>query len=158
MYVAALLTTVKLYHARHPDTNATACTAFLSLAIVIVVDVVGEIADHLVFWVIFTILHVIGSLLLAAQLFYSGRLKIDSRILRLIWITLRNDIEADDVEFMTTLSLHRMIIVGLGINYGIAMWGLVQRPNDFGSHLLLILGANMIIYILYYLIMKVISQ
>lgn len=103
MYMIAGLCMLKLYQKRHPDINASAYTAYACLAVVIFFSVLGVVSTrrdtrlmlhhmqqhtqltslsvclqvfgkgNLVFWIVFSVIHILATLLLSTQLYYMGR-------------------------------------------------------------------------------------
>ncbi|XP_027713285.1 SID1 transmembrane family member 2 isoform X3 [Vombatus ursinus] len=86
MYMIAGLCMLKLYQKRHPDINASAYSAYACLAVVIFFSVLGVVfgKGNMVFWIVFSVIHIIATLLLSTQLYYMGRWKLDSGIFRRI--------------------------------------------------------------------------
>ncbi|ELK11883.1 SID1 transmembrane family member 2 [Pteropus alecto] len=78
MYMIAGLCMLKLYQKRHPDINASAYSAYACLAIVIFFSVLGVVfgKGNTAFWIIFSVIHIIATLLLSIQLYYMGRWKL----------------------------------------------------------------------------------
>ncbi|XP_040141206.2 SID1 transmembrane family member 2 isoform X1 [Ictidomys tridecemlineatus] len=93
MYMIAGLCMLKLYQKRHPDINASAYSAYACLAIVIFFSVLGVVfgKGNTVFWIVFSVIHIIATLLLSTQLYYMGRWKLDSGIFRRILHVLYTD-------------------------------------------------------------------
>lgn len=98
MYMIAGLCMLKLYQKRHPDINASAYTAYACLAAVIFFSVIGVVRTrkdphtdlhahakrsslpvqvfgrgNTVFWIVFSVIHILATLLLSTQLYYMGR-------------------------------------------------------------------------------------
>lgn len=102
MYMIAGLCMLKLYQKRHPDINASAYTAYACLAAVIFFSVLGVVSTrstwdsykknkhkyvdvliqiysqvfgkgNLVFWIVFSVIHILATLFLSTQLYYMGR-------------------------------------------------------------------------------------
>ncbi|CAI5795434.1 SID1 transmembrane family member 2 isoform X6 [Podarcis lilfordi] len=93
MYMIAGLCMLKLYQKRHPDINASAYSAYACLAIVIFFSVVGVVfgKGNTAFWIVFSVIHILSTLLLSTQLYYMGRWKLDSGIPRRILHVLYTD-------------------------------------------------------------------
>uniref|UniRef100_A0A8C8SDL7 SID1 transmembrane family member 2 n=1 Tax=Pelusios castaneus TaxID=367368 RepID=A0A8C8SDL7_9SAUR len=146
MYMIAGLCMLKLYQKRHPDINASAYSAYACLAIVIFFSVVGVVfgKENTVFWIVFSIIHIIATLLLSTQLYYMGRWKLDSGIPRRILHVLYTDCVRQCSGPMYVVSD--------------AAYGLVVRPNDFASYLLAIGICNLLLYFAFYIIMKLRSS
>ncbi|KAE8621146.1 hypothetical protein XENTR_v10004696 [Xenopus tropicalis] len=164
MYMIAGLCMLKLYQTRHPDINASAYAAYASFALVIFLAVMGVIfgKDNIWFWVIFSIVHVVGSLALSTHIYYMGRFRIDVSnadfgIFKRIAQVLYTDCMQ---QCSRPMYMDRMIllIVGNIVNWLFAIFGLVFRPRDFPSYLLGIFICNLLLYLAFYIIMKLRSS
>uniref|UniRef100_A0A8D1XFY9 SID1 transmembrane family member 2 n=1 Tax=Sus scrofa TaxID=9823 RepID=A0A8D1XFY9_PIG len=155
MYMIAGLCMLKLYQKRHPDINASAYSAYACLAIVIFFSVLGVVfgKGNTAFWIVFSIIHIISTLLLSTQLYYMGRWKLDSGICRRILHVLYTDCIR---QCSGPLYVDRMVLLVMGniINWSLAAYGLIMRPNDFASYLLAIGICNLLLYFAFYIIMK----
>ncbi|XP_064125092.1 SID1 transmembrane family member 2 isoform X4 [Loxodonta africana] len=155
MYMIAGLCMLKLYQKRHPDINASAYSAYACLAIVIFFSVLGVVfgKGNMAFWIVFSVIHIIATLLLSTQLYYMGRWKLDSGIFRRILHVLYTDCIR---QCSGPLYVDRMVLLVMGniINWSLAAYGLIMRPNDFASYLLAIGICNLLLYFAFYIIMK----
>uniref|UniRef100_A0A8D1KIR0 SID1 transmembrane family member 2 n=1 Tax=Sus scrofa TaxID=9823 RepID=A0A8D1KIR0_PIG len=146
MYMIAGLCMLKLYQKRHPDINASAYSAYACLAIVIFFSVLGVVfgKGNTAFWIVFSIIHIISTLLLSTQLYYMGRWKLDSGICRRILHVLYTDCirQCSGPLYVLFPPPAR------------AAYGLIMRPNDFASYLLAIGICNLLLYFAFYIIMK----
>ncbi|ROL54689.1 SID1 transmembrane family member 2 [Anabarilius grahami] len=86
MYMIAGLCMLKLYQKRHPDINASAYSAYACLAAVIFFSVLGVVfgKGNTAFWIVFSVIHILATMLLSTQLYYMGRWRLNSGILRRI--------------------------------------------------------------------------
>lgn len=73
MYIIAVLCMIKIYQTRHPDINARAPVTFGTLALIILLGLVGVLDGSTYFWAIFTTTHLFACLNLTAQIYYMGR-------------------------------------------------------------------------------------
>ncbi|NXE78873.1 SIDT2 protein, partial [Cochlearius cochlearius] len=180
MYMIAGLCMLKLYQKRHPDINASAYSAYACLALVIFFSVVGVVSTvgagaggggrlpplpatplapqvfgkgNTAFWIVFSVIHIVATLLLSTQLYYMGRWKLDSGILRRILHVLYTDCVR---QCSGPMYVDRMVLLVMGniINWSLAAYGLIVRPNDFASYLLAIGICNLLLYFAFYIIMK----
>ncbi|NXM74553.1 SIDT2 protein, partial [Serilophus lunatus] len=155
MYMIAGLCMLKLYQKRHPDINASAYSAYACLALVIFFSVVGVVfgKGNTAFWIVFSVIHIVATLLLSTQLYYMGRWKLDSGILRRILYVLYTDCVR---QCSGPMYVDRMVLLVMGniINWSLAAYGLIVRPNDFASYLLAIGICNLLLYFAFYIIMK----
>ncbi|KAF4104524.1 hypothetical protein G5714_015511 [Onychostoma macrolepis] len=155
MYMIAGLCMLKLYQKRHPDINASAYSAYACLAAVIFFSVLGVVfgKGNTVFWIIFSVIHILATMLLSTQLYYMGRWRLDSGILRRIL----NVIYTDCIRQCSgPMYIDRMVLLVMGniVNWSLAAYGLIKRPNDFASYLLAIAICNLLLYFAFYIIMK----
>uniref|UniRef100_A0A8C6XK34 SID1 transmembrane family member 1 n=1 Tax=Naja naja TaxID=35670 RepID=A0A8C6XK34_NAJNA len=158
MYMIAGLCMLKLYQTRHPDINASAYSAYASFAVVICLAVLGVVfGKNVWFWVLFSIIHVVASLGLSTQIYYMGRFKIDLGIFRRIAIVLYTDYIQ---QCSRPMYMDRMILLVVGnlVNWSLAIYGLVYRPRDFASYMLGIFICNLLLYLAFYVIMKLRSS
>ncbi|KYO22459.1 SID1 transmembrane family member 1 isoform X2 [Alligator mississippiensis] len=159
MYMIAGLCMLKLYQARHPDINASAYSAYASFAVVICLAVLGVVfgKNNMWFWAIFSIIHVFASLALSTQIYYMGRFKIDFGIFRRAAMVLYTDCIQ---QCSRPMYMDRMVLLVAGnlVNWSFAIFGLVYRPRDFASYLLGIFICNLLLYLAFYIIMKLRSS
>lgn len=155
MYMIAGLCMLKLYQKRHPDINASAYTAYACLAAVIFFSVLGVVfgKGNMVFWIVFSVIHILATLLLSTQLYYMGRWRLDSGVLRRVVYIIYTDCIR---QCSGPMYIDRMVLLVLGniVNWSLAAYGLIKRPNDFASYLLAIAICNLLLYFAFYIIMK----
>ncbi|KAL4647297.1 SID1 transmembrane family member 2 isoform X6 [Arapaima gigas] len=159
MYMIAGLCMLKLYQKRHPDINASAYTAYACLAAVIFFSVLGVVfgKGNTVFWIVFSVIHIMATLLLSIQLYYMGRWRLDSGILRRMLYVIYTDCVR---QCSGPMYIDRMVLLVMGniVNWSLAAYGLIERPNDFASYLLAIAICNLLLYFAFYIIMKLRSN
>ncbi|XP_070644327.1 SID1 transmembrane family member 1 isoform X9 [Bos indicus] len=160
MYMIAGLCMLKLYQTRHPDINASAYAAYASFALVITLTVLGVVfgKNDVWFWVIFSAIHILASLALSTQIYYMGRFKIaDWGIFRRAAVVFYTDCIQ---QRSRPLYMDRMVllIVGNLVNWSFALFGLIYRPRDFASYMLGIFICNLLLYLAFYIIMKLRSS
>ncbi|XP_057358694.1 SID1 transmembrane family member 1 isoform X5 [Manis pentadactyla] len=164
MYMIAGLCMLKLYQTRHPDINASAYAAYASFAVVITLTVLGVVfgKNDVWFWLIFSAVHVLASLALSTQIYYMGRFKIDVSdtdlgIFRRATAVLYTDCIR---QCSRPLYVDRMVLLILGnlVNWSFALFGLIYRPRDFASYMLGIFICNLLLYLAFYIIMKLRSS
>ncbi|XP_042083775.1 SID1 transmembrane family member 2 isoform X3 [Haplochromis burtoni] len=155
MYMIAGLCMLKLYQKRHPDINASAYTAYACLAAVIFFSVLGVVfgRDNTAFWIVFSVIHILATLLLSTQLYYMGRWRLNAGIMRRIVYVIYTDCIR---QCSGPMYIDRMVLLVMGniVNWSLAAYGLIQRPNDFASYLLAIAICNLLLYFAFYIIMK----
>ncbi|XP_004414858.1 PREDICTED: SID1 transmembrane family member 1 isoform X2 [Odobenus rosmarus divergens] len=158
MYIIAGLCMLKLYQTRHPDINASAYAAYASFAVVIALTVLGAVSgENVWFWVIFSAIHILASLALSTQIYYMGRFKIDLGLFRRALMVFYMNFAQ---QCGRPLYKDRMVllIVGNLFNGCFALCGLILRPRDFASYMLGIFICNLLLYLTFYISMKLCSS
>ncbi|CAH8559077.1 unnamed protein product [Dicrocoelium dendriticum] len=156
MYILAALIMLKIYQTRHPDVNASAHSAYMVIAVVILLGVTGVIYGGHTFWIAFTILFLLMSVLLTAEVYYMGRwnceLCLPGRLYAII--------QSHGIRCLRPAYLDRMILLLVAnvVNFALAGYGVVVQPRDFSSFLLSIFMINVLVYTLFYILMKVSSK
>ncbi|XP_039600053.1 SID1 transmembrane family member 1 isoform X2 [Polypterus senegalus] len=155
LYMIAGLCMLKLYQTRHPDINPRAYAVYAIFALVIFLAVLGVIfgKNATWFWILFSAVHVIASLALSTHIYYMGRLKIDVGVFKRIALVLYTDFiqQCNGPQYMDRMVL---LILGNLVNWSFAIFGLILRPKDFASYLLGIFICNLLLYLAFYIIMK----
>ncbi|KAM9224438.1 SID1 transmembrane family member 1 isoform 1-T1 [Dugong dugon] len=161
MYMIAGLCMLKLYQTRHPDINASAYSAYASFAVVITLTVLGVVfgKNDVWFWLIFSAIHILASLALSTQIYYMGRFKIDVSDTADLGIFRRATmvVYTDCIQQCSRpLYMDRMVLLIIGnlVNWSFALFGLIYQPRDFASYMLGIFICNLLLYLAFYIIMK----
>lgn len=155
MYVISVLSMLKIYQTRHPDINASASAAYAVLALVVLVGVIGVLSGTLIFWIIFGLIHVTSCLLLSGYIYYMGRWKCDLGLFKRMKAWFLSEL-SDWHQICRPMYCDRMVLLLLGnaANWGLAIYGMVSTPTDFASYLLIIFLTNLLLYMAFYIIMK----
>lgn len=148
MYVLAVLSMVKIYQSRHPDINARAHATFGVLALFIALVAWGVLGGGALFWSLFTVLHVFTFLLLSLRIYYVGQFRLERHCLAEAARGL-----AAKARPLYTPRLVALLIANAA-NWAFALYGLLTQTGDIASHLLSILLCNTLLYIVFYLAMK----
>ncbi|VDK35400.1 unnamed protein product [Taenia asiatica] len=152
MYILALILMLKIYQTRHPDINASAHSAYMVMAVVILAGVTGVLYGGETFWVLFTIVFLTMSVWLTAEIYYMGQWNFDLCLPRRLYHLMRSD----GIHCLMPMYMERMLLLLVAncVNIGIAAFGLFTRPRDFSSFLLSIFMINLLMYYFFYVIMK----
>ncbi|XP_077986005.1 SID1 transmembrane family member 1-like [Glandiceps talaboti] len=156
MYIIAGLGMLKLYQTRHPDINANAYIAYACFALIIFMAVLGVVFGTIYFWIVFAVLHILTCCVLSAQIYYMGRWKLDLGIFKRIYLVMKTDC----LKCTRPIYMDRMILLITGnvINWSLAIFGVISQPKDFASFMLAILIINSMLYLAFYIIMKLRSK
>lgn len=155
MYVISVLSMLKIYQTRHPDINASASAVYSALAFAVLLGVIGVVAGTVYFWIIFGLIHVTSCLLLSGHIYYMGRWKCDLSVFRRFKSWFLSELSYP-WGMLRPMYCDRMVLLLLGnaANWGLAIYGMVSTPSDFASYLLIIFLTNLLLYIAFYIIMK----
>jgi len=147
MYIIGLLGGLRLYQIRHHDVVINGHLAYASFAVVIFTSVIGVIFRSKTFWGIFLVLHLLTCLYLSLQIYYMGRVK---AAWSEMFILTRRDFAWGPV-FKDRFAL---LFVFMVVNAGLSINGLVNMPADFATYLLGIIILNGMLYVIFYVVMK----
>ncbi|XP_055337875.1 SID1 transmembrane family member 1-like [Paramacrobiotus metropolitanus] len=152
MYLIAGLLLLKLYHARHPDVLPQSYAAYALFAGFILIAVVGVVSRHIGYWIAFSVIHGIVTVVLFLQILFVGYLEWSfagvRKGMKEAFATKRGErmkIPTSRIVLSTLILLTNLLFV---------ISGPLLRPYDFASHLLFILQANLLIYASFYVGMK----
>lgn len=162
MYTIAVLILLKIYQTRHPDINANAYTAFGCLAFIIFIGVIGVLHGNMAFWIVFIALHVVACLVLSIQIYYMGRWTMNVGIFKRMFLLCYNDMRAvcgGHWRGLRPMYMDRMILLLVmnAANWALDIYGITQLADngkDFASFLLAIMISNVLLYTLFYILMK----
>ncbi|EEB18039.1 conserved hypothetical protein [Pediculus humanus corporis] len=159
MYVISTLCMIKIYQTRHPDINATAYSTFFSLAGVIFIGMCGVFNNTPTFWILFTILHLSICAYISLQIYYMGRWKLGNISFCQFFKELRLCFYCHWGYFKPLFpSRCLLLIVANGCNWGLAIGRFFYKIENFSSYLLSIFMVNLMLYTLFYIIMKFICK
>ncbi|KAF5399561.1 SID1 transmembrane family member [Paragonimus heterotremus] len=152
MYILAALIILKIYQTRHPDVNASAHSAYMVMAVVIFLGVTGVVYGSETFWIAFTIFFLLLSVILTAEIYYMGQWNVDLCLPRRLNALIRSD----GINCLRPIYVQRMILLLIAnlVNFALAGYGVALRPRDFSSFLLSVFMINVLMYTLFYIIMK----
>ncbi|KFD55318.1 hypothetical protein M514_03658 [Trichuris suis] len=154
MYMIAALCMLKIYQIRHPDINANSHVAYFVMALIILLAVVGVVYSGLPFWITFTIFYAILIFLLSAEFYYKGQWKINRgsavRIARELFCVRKS------CRWFCPTYPDRMcfLLIGNVLNWGFIIFGMMKQPGDFPLFLVVIFISNLMLYLLFYVSMK----
>ncbi|CAF1443497.1 unnamed protein product [Rotaria magnacalcarata] len=155
MFIIAVLNIIKIYQTRHPDINPHSAGSFSFLAAIIFITVIGVYYDEQWFWIAYATIHILTCLAFTGKIYYMGRLKVTFRVhIHLYRLVKENGI------FSRPRYLNRMAILipTNCLNIAFALYGAIIQPESFPNHLLFVFLGNLAIYLLYYILMKIIHR
>uniref|UniRef100_A0A5S6QL09 SID1 transmembrane family member 1 n=1 Tax=Trichuris muris TaxID=70415 RepID=A0A5S6QL09_TRIMR len=154
MYMIAALCMLKIYQIRHPDINANSHVAYFVMALIILLAVVGVVYNGVPFWIAFTIFYAVLIVLLSTEFYYKGQWKIDRgsavRIARELFCVRKS------CRWFCPTYPDRMcfLLFGNVLNWGFIIFGIMKQPGDFPLFLVVIFISNLMLYLLFYVSMK----
>lgn len=154
MYVIAVLCFIKIYQFRHSDVSSDAYKAFLCIAMIMFLEVLGIFLDNTAFWTLTLVIYFIALMFLSSILYQAGKWSLSHMTL----IKLCKSIigKASDCNFWPTQKSKKrgiFIILLDCINIAFIAFGGWTRPN-ISTYLLMIFIGNLMVYFFYYLCMK----
>ncbi|KAJ8668220.1 hypothetical protein QAD02_009883 [Eretmocerus hayati] len=160
MYIIAVLSMVKIYQNRHPDINAQAPVTFGVLAITIFLGLIGVLNGQLYFWILFTIVHITTCLYLSAHIYYMGRWKFNGGVFHRVMLTMKRDARSGIIYLFRPLYWKRLLLLTIGniCNIALAVYGIKNHEQDFATYLLKVLMMNLLLYMFFYISMKLIQR
>jgi hypothetical protein len=68
-----------------------------------------------------------------------------------------NDFQAGPSNWFRAMYVDRMflLVIGLLVNVGLSVYGLLERPPDFASYVLAIFITNLLLYTTFYIIVSI---
>ncbi|XP_048480438.1 SID1 transmembrane family member 2 [Plutella xylostella] len=155
MYVLAVVSMVKIYQSRHPDVNARAHATFGVLAVMIALVVWGVLGGGAFFWALFTVLHLFTFLLLSLRIYYVGQFRLERETLQ----RAARELAAMPRRGVRPLYKTRLVLllIANSVNWLLALYGLWKQSADIASHLLELLLINTLLYMSFYLVMKLLN-
>nr|AXZ00255.1 systemic interferece defective-1 protein [Hyphantria cunea] len=152
MYVIAVLSTRKTHQTHHPDINARAHATFAVLAVLLFLVVWGVLGGGPLFWSLFAVIHIFSFLIISLRIYYVGQFRLEKESLQVAARELRSLPRVG----LRPLYISRMVmlLIANAVNWGFALYGLFTQGGDFASHLLFVLLANTLLYMVFYLAMK----
>ncbi|GIY07849.1 SID1 transmembrane family member 1 [Caerostris extrusa] len=141
MYVISTVCILKLYQSRHPDITVKSHITWMILAVVIIIGFGGVVnKGGLLVWIPFFFAHLAVTFIVSAKIYYMGRVKIDRWIWKRMYQKAKLDYAARSVKPVYMES---------------SLFGLIKQPPNFGAFLLAVFIANLLMYLIYYSIMKI---
>ncbi|CAF0836871.1 unnamed protein product [Rotaria sordida] len=155
MFIVAVLNIIKIYQTRHPDINPHSAGSFSFLAAIILITVIGVYYDEQWFWIAYAIIHILACLAFTGKIYYMGRLKVTFRVHIHLYRLVK-----EHGFFSRPRYLNRMMILipANCINIAFALYGAIIQPESFPNHLLFVFLGNLAIYLMYYILMKIIHR
>ena len=152
MYVMGILSFIKVYQFRHPDVSSNAHKVFLSIGFVLVLEVCGIYFESTVFWTIFLILYFTVIVLFSLVIYHSGTWVFGYKELPKIWKETSNFIRTRSSKYFARNRLCLVIALQL-LNVMFFLYGAIKTPG-ISSFLLFVFIGNLLVYVGYYMGMK----
>ncbi|BFZ13846.1 hypothetical protein BsWGS_16884 [Bradybaena similaris] len=156
MYIIACLCMLKIYQSRHPDINAKAHVSYFSMALIIFIAVLGVVYGVSILWIFYALIHMLMTLIVTAQVYYMGRWSVDRYIFKRLFLVLISDCKNCSRPAYPNRFI--LLLIGNCINWAFALYGAISQPSDFASYLLGIFIGNLLLYCIFYIIMKLLSH
>ncbi|EGT59237.1 CBN-TAG-130 protein [Caenorhabditis brenneri] len=158
MYVIGMLGKLKIWSLRHPDMVVSAYHAFGFLGMFLMAAIAGVYVHNMIFWIMFSTIYIASMMLVSLEFYFKGIWTLNLRELRnsvrMAWASSKRlscVIPAYKARFFVILLLNLA-------NTAVVVYGLEAHPKDFLSFLLIPFIGNLFIYIIYYILMKMIHR
>ena len=174
MYLIAILIYIKIYQNRHPDISLNASTAFLILGVALILEAFSIYFSTATFWVIFCLIYMFSLVCLVSNAYElntvrrgeGGGGKKGSTIIRVAKLLASETLKAGRKIFGRKVPKVRNLLVFIAVtcllNIAMCIFFAVKAGVGSGenasNYLLMMFMANMGIYVLYYIVMKKISN
>lgn len=152
MYLMSGLLMLKIYQLRHPDVNPHAYTSYIFLSLIVIMEVIGVYVNNIYFWTIFGMFYIVATLYFTSHMYYMGVISLDCGLFARVSHFFRNDLRSSLKPMYIDRFIYLVLVVTL--NFVAAILGVVFTPSDFPSFLLAVFLLNLMVYFIYYLIMK----
>ena len=152
MYAIGVLVFLKVYQFRHPDITQTAHVVFFVFGLVLSLEVVGYFTNHLAFWIIFMVFHIIITGIVIAYIHTNGCMQ--DMCINQIRSALRNIFTCEFFDWRAGLKRGAPEIFASLINIGLAIYFYRNQKPGVSRYLLIIIMANMLMYVCYYILRK----
>lgn len=158
MYMIGALGMLKIYQLRHPDVNANAHVSFAVMALFIFLAMCGVYFNNLPFWFLFGILYVTVMFSISLEFYFKGqwRFRFKDLFRRIRYALLAS--KRCSMLIPRFKSRFLFLFVGNALNLTYVVLGILRRPKDFPSFLLLPFIANLFLYLMYYIVMKLVHH
>ncbi|XP_065177548.1 SID1 transmembrane family member 1-like [Sycon ciliatum] len=144
MYVIIVLSFLHLHQGRNPDAIKPAHHFLAFLCTVVVIVLAGVLGNSQVFWIIFFIVYVGVDLIVHIRMYYTAEKRLKERF---------TDARQGRSKLWETYPRRVFhLLLSFLLNLGLAIYGIADRPGDFPTYMLGVLGANLVLYVLYYFI------
>ncbi|TRY76664.1 hypothetical protein TCAL_10682 [Tigriopus californicus] len=147
MYVIAVLIFLKVHQFRHPDISANAHIVFSGIGLALAVEMIGFYTTNIIFWAIFDLVYLAMVFFFTLNVYFYGRSD-------LLWQTLRKMGGDPRTWKPSRFGVLALLLVILVFNLAFAAQLLNNPAPTVSWNILVVLFGNMIIYILYYMGMK----
>ena len=174
MYLIAILIYIKMYQNRHPDISLNASTAFLILGLALILEAFSIYFSTATFWVIFCLIYMLSLVCLISNAYQlntvrrgeGGGGKKGSTIIRVAKLLASETLKAGRKLLGRKVPKVRNLLVFMAVtfllNVAMCIFFAVKAGVGGGegasNYLLMMFMANMGIYVLYYIVMKKISN
>ena len=164
MYTISLIFMLRLYQKRHPVTVASAESSFLFISIVVTFGVIGCFFSLQWFWITTSVVHVFICLVMSFNIYYHGRWSMLSVFSKIRDAFKRGCISTFFLSFRTVKNVFStrhlrtkllFLLVANIVNWIVLIIGVHYRPFDYDTFLLSIFLTNLVVYIVFYVFMKV---
>ena len=159
MYAIAVLVFLKVYQFRHTDITSTGHFVFMWIGFALTFEMVGYFTTHILFWVLFIVIYVAFVFTFVVHVYYHATGPNIRDRCTSVFDSVRNKkffealCDTCSLQTMQNVKRRRLIpaLMVILVNIGVAIFIAMKRKAGVSRYLLVILMANMMLYINYYI-------
>ncbi|RDD43304.1 SID1 transmembrane family member 1 [Trichoplax sp. H2] len=149
MYITAILIMVQIHNVRHPDLIVSEHMIFLCFAVIICLAVIGVLFKSFTLWVVFTVIYIVTISFISVLVYYYGQWR------KFSWKGFFSFTRKGCFSSVRSRDLLAFLLLVNALNWGLALFGLIREPDNFGSFFLAIFMSNLMMYLAYYIAEKI---
>jgi len=158
MYVTAALCMIKLYQNRHPDITPSSHNAYLILALITLLAMIGAIYQHSsLLWILFGIGFGIFITVASIEFYYNGHWSFNRKAIKQLVQYIKQEWRKGPTwQAIRPVYPDRMIflVIFAIANSFLIWWGIIKPPMAFAMFLIIIVFADLLLYLGFYIVMK----
>lgn len=157
-YLIITLIGIQLYTSRHPSTSVGPITTIFLLSFLEILDFSSTLFTDVYFFLVFNACYLVAIGILAVKVLCHGTRSL-RYIKRYLWSNMANNTTELRNPFMAGKDVQILVLCGIIFNLGLVVLACIRfnavAVFDYGRYIITVLVANVYLYIVYYIVMKV---
>lgn len=156
MYMIGWVSALRIFFSRHNPSYLRSHTAYLVIAFIVLIGVIGVVTGNYAFWATFTFIYIVSVLILSFNFYCID----DWSHGRNVCVKVYNQLVYQKIFTTKPKHVTRLIflIILNVMNWSLAVFGCIFSPDNFASYLLAIIISNFLLYFFVYLVMKILHR